>query len=169
MTINRGTASKGKTVVGSNNLLMESMHVAHDCIVGSYCIIGNSTKLGGEVEVEDHATISAGVLIHQFTHIGGYVMIQGGTGVSQDVPPFTMSGRNPLTYMGINLVRLRREKFSAETIEAIHNAYRIIYQQGLNVSQAVAALKESEIADDPQVKYIIDFISRSERGIIRDR
>ena len=169
VTINRGTASKGKTVVGSNNLLMESMHIAHDCVVGNYCIIGNSTKLGGEVEVEDHATISAGVLIHQFTHIGGYVMIQGGSGVSQDVPPFTMSGRNPLTYMGINLVRLRREKFSPETIEAIHNAYRIIYQQGLNVSQALAAIKENEIASDLQVQYIIDFISRSQRGIIRDR
>ena len=169
VTINRGTASKGKTVVGSNNLFMESMHIAHDCIVGNYCIIGNSTKLGGEVEVEDHATISASVLIHQFTHIGGYVMIQGGSGVSQDVPPFTLSGRNPLTYMGINLVRLRRENFSPETIEAIHNAYRIIYQQGLNVSQAISAIKESDIANVPQVQYIIDFISRSQRGIIRDR
>ena len=169
VTINRGTASKGKTVVGSNNLFMESMHIAHDCIVGNYCIIGNSTKLGGEVEIEDHATISAGVLIHQFTHIGGYVMIQGGSGVSQDVPPFTLSGRNPLTYMGINLVRLRRENFSPETIEAIHNAYRIIYQQGLNVSQAISAIKESDIASVPQVQYIIDFISRSQRGIIRDR
>jgi len=169
VTINRGTASKGKTVVGSNNLFMESMHIAHDCIVGNYCIIGNSTKLGGEVEIEDHATISAGVLIHQFTHIGGYVMIQGGSGVSQDVPPFTLSGRNPLTYMGINLVRLRRENFSPETIEAIHNAYRIIYQQGLNVSQAISAIKESDIANVPQVQYIIDFISRSQRGIIRDR
>ena len=169
VTINRGTASKGKTVVGSNNLFMESMHIAHDCIVGNYCIIGNSTKLGGEVEVEDHATISAGVLIHQFTHIGGYVMVQGGSGISQDVPPFTLSGRNPLTYMGINLVRLRRENFSPETIEAIHNAYRIIYQQGLNVSQAISAIKESDIATVPQVQYIIDFISRSQRGIIRDR
>jgi len=169
VTINRGTASKGKTVIGSNNLFMESMHIAHDCIVGNYCIIGNSTKLGGEVEVEDHATISASVLIHQFTHIGGYVMIQGGSGVSQDVPPFTLSGRNPLTYMGINLVRLRRENFSPETIEAIHNAYRIIYQQGLNVSQAISAIKESDIANVPQVQYIIDFISRSQRGIIRDR
>ena len=169
VTINRGTASKGKTVVGSNNLFMESMHIAHDCIVGNYCIIGNSTKLGGEVEIEDHATISASVLIHQFTHIGGYVMIQGGSGVSQDVPPFTLSGRNPLTYMGINLVRLRRENFSPETIEAIHNAYRIIYQQGLNVSQAILAIKESDIASDPQVRYIVDFISRSQRGIIRDR
>ncbi len=169
VTINRGTASKGKTVVGSNNLFMESMHIAHDCIVGNYCIIGNSTKLGGEVEVEDHATISAGVLIHQFTRIGGYVMIQGGSGVSQDVPPFTMSGRNPLTYMGINLVRLRREQFTPESIEAIHNAYRIIYQQGLNVTQAISAIKESDIATDPHVQYIVDFISRSQRGIIRDR
>ncbi len=169
VTINRGTASKGKTIVGNDNLLMESMHVAHDCVVGNRCIIGNSTKLGGEVEVEDHATISAGVLIHQFVHIGGYVMIQGGSGVSQDVPPFTMSGRNPLTYMGLNLVRLRRENFGNETIEAIHNAYRIMYQQGLNVSQAITAIKKDKIASNPQVQYIIDFISRSQRGIIRDR
>ena len=169
VTINRGTASKGKTVVGSNNLLMESMHIAHDCVVGSRCIIGNSSKLGGEVVVDDHATISAGVLIHQFCHIGGYVMIQGGSGVSQDIPPFVMTGRTPPTYMGINLIRLRREHFTPETIEAIHNAYRTLYGNGMNVSQALSVLRESSAAGLPEVKYIIDFISSSERGIIRDR
>ena len=169
VTINRGTASKGKTVVGNNNLLMENMHVAHDCVIGNNCIIGNSTKFAGEVVVDDHATISACVLIHQFCHIGGYVMIQGGSGCSKDIPPYIMGGRNPLTYAGINLVRLRREGYPAETIDAIHNAYRIIYQNGMNVSQAIAALKEDSISQFPEVQYIIRFIESSERGIIRDR
>ncbi len=169
VTINRGTASKNKTVVGSNNLLMESLHIAHDCVIGNSCILGNSTKLGGEVVVDDYATISAGVLIHQFCHIGGYVMIQGGSGVSQDVPPFIMAGRNPLTYMGINIVRLRRENFAPEIIEIIHDVYRTIYQNGLNVSQAINTLKENPTSENPEIKYIIDFISNSERGIIRVR
>ncbi|HPB04045.1 MAG TPA: acyl-[acyl-carrier-protein]--UDP-N-acetylglucosamine O-acyltransferase, partial [Bacteroidaceae bacterium] len=153
----------------SNNLLMESLHIAHDCVIGNSCILGNSTKLGGEVVVDDYATISAGVLIHQFCHIGGYVMIQGGSGVSQDVPPFIMAGRTPLTYMGINIVRLRRENFAPETIEIIHDVYRTIYQNGLNVSQAINTLKENPTSENPEIKYIIDFISNSERGIIRVR
>lgn len=169
VTINRGTASKGKTVVGNNNLLMENMHVAHDCVIGNNCIIGNSTKFAGEVVVDDHATISACVLIHQFCHIGGYVMIQGGSGCSKDIPPYIVGGRNPLTYAGINLVRLRREGYSTETITAIHDAYRIIYQNGMNVSQAMEALKQESIAQLPEVQYIIQFIGSSERGIIRDR
>ena len=148
---------------------MENMHVAHDCVIGNNCIIGNSTKFAGEVVVDDHATISACVLIHQFCHIGGYVMIQGGSGCSKDIPPYIMGGRNPLTYAGINLVRLRREGYPAETIDAIHNAYRIIYQNGMNVSQAIAALKEDSISQFPEVQYIIRFIESSERGIIRDR
>jgi len=169
VTINRGTASKGKTVVGNNNLLMENMHVAHDCVIGNNCIIGNSTKFAGEVVVDDHATISACVLIHQFCHIGGYVMIQGGSGCSKDIPPYIVGGRNPLTYAGINLVRLRREGYPTETITAIHDAYRIIYQNGMNVSQAMEALKQESISQIPEVQYIIKFIESSERGIVRDR
>jgi UDP-N-acetylglucosamine acyltransferase len=168
VTINRGTASKGKTVVGNNNLFMENMHIAHDCQIGCNCIIGNSTKIAGEVIVDDHATISAAVLIHQFCHIGGYVMIQGGSGCSKDVPPFVMCGRTPLTYMGVNLVRLHRENYSSELIETIHNAYRIIYQSGLNVSDAMVELKKDPLSMNPKVQYIIDFIENSTRGIIRD-
>ncbi|MBQ5573652.1 MAG: acyl-ACP--UDP-N-acetylglucosamine O-acyltransferase [Bacteroidaceae bacterium] len=168
VTINRGTASRGKTVVGNNNLLMENMHVAHDCIVGNNCIFGNSTKLAGEVIVDDHATLSACVLVHQFCHIGGYVMIQGGSGCSKDIPPYVMCGRHPVAYMGINLVRMRREGYSKELIDAIHNAYRMIYQSGMNVSMAIAALKESPLIEFPEVKYIVDFTQSSERGIIRD-
>ena len=104
VTISRGTASKGTTKVGNNNLLMENMHVAHDCIIGSNVIIGNSTKFAGEVTVDDYAIISATVLCHQFCHIGGYVMIQGGSRSSQDIPPYVMAGKEPIKYAGINII-----------------------------------------------------------------
>ena len=168
VTINRGTAAKGKTVVGSNNLLMEGMHVAHDVCVGNGCIIGNSTKIAGEVVIDDFAILSACVLVHQFCHIGGHVMIQGGSGCSKDIPPYVIGGRHPVIYAGLNIVGLRRRDFTNETIEAIHNAYRIIYQNGLNVSQALAAIKEDSIYNTPEVQYIVKFIETSERGIIRD-
>lgn len=166
VTINRGTASKGKTVVGSNNLLMENMHIAHDCIVGSNCIIGNSTKLGGEAIVDDNAIISASVLSHQFCHVGGFVMIQGGSRFSKDIPPYIIAGREPIVYAGINLVGLRRHGYSNEVIENIHNAYRIIYQSGLNTSEAVAKVEE-EVPMSDEIRYIIDFIRGSQRGIIK--
>ena len=117
VTINRGTAAKNRTVVGNNNLLMEGMHIAHDVIMGNQCIIGNSTKIAGEVIVDDCAIISANVLIHQFCHIGSYVMVGGGTRTGQDIPPFVMAAREPVAYCGLNLVGLRRRGFSVELIE----------------------------------------------------
>lgn len=165
VTISRGTAAKGKTVVGSNNLLMENMHIAHDCVIGSGTIIGNSTKFGGEVVVDDNAIISAVVLVHQFCHIGGYVMVQGGCRFSKDVPPFIIAGREPTVYSGINIVGLRRRNFSNELIENIHNTYRIIYQSGLNTTEALKKVEESiEMTDE--IRYIADFIKGSARGII---
>ena len=122
VTISRGTASKGTTIVGSNNLLMENMHIAHDCVVGNGCIIGNSTKFAGEVTVDDFAIISAVVLCHQFCHIGSYVMIQGGSRFSQDIPPYIIAGKEPIRYAGINLIGLRRRGFSAETIQNIQGS-----------------------------------------------
>jgi len=166
VTINRGTAAKGKTIVGSNNLLMEGVHVAHDATVGSNCIIGNSTKMAGEIVIDDNAIISASVLMHQFCRVGSYVMLQGGSRFSKDIPPYVIAGRDPITYCGINIIGLRRHGFSNELIEAIHNAYRIIYQGGLNTSDALAKVKE-EIPSSPEIEYIIDFIEKSERGIIR--
>ncbi len=166
VTINRGTAAKGKTVVGNNNLLMEGVHVAHDATIGSGCIIGNSTKFAGEIVVDDNAIISAAVLLHQFCHIGGYTMVQGGSRTSKDIPPFIIAGREPITYAGINIVGLRRRGFSNELIENIHNAYRIIYQKGLNVKDALAEIKK-QIPMSKEIEYIISFIENSERGIIR--
>lgn len=168
VTLNRGTASKGTTIVGSDNLLMEGMHVAHDCVIGSHCIIGNQTKLAGEVVVDDYATISSTVLVHQFCHIGGQVMIQGGSKIPKDIPPYIIAAREPVAYSGINIIGLRRKGFTPEQIENIHNAYRTLYMSGKNVSQALAVIKEDPSANTPEVKYIIDFIEHSDRGIIRD-
>ncbi len=165
-TINRGTASRGKTVVGSNNLLMENSHIGHDCVIGNGCIIGNSSKIAGEVVIDDNAILSACVLIHQFCHIGGYVMIQGGSRFSMDVPPYIIVGREPARYCGLNIVGLRRRGFSNETITNIRNAYRHLYESNNNVSTGVAKIKET-IPSSPEIEYILNFIEHeSERGII---
>ena len=165
VTISRGTASKGRTVVGSNNLLMESMHIAHDCVVGSGVIIGNSTKFAGEAVVEDCAIISANVLCHQFCRIGGYVMIQGGSRFSMDIPPYIIVGKEPARYMGVNLVGLRRRGFTNEQIELIHNTYRLLYGTGTR-AENIARIK-SELQVTPEVQRIIDFAEASQRGLIR--
>lgn len=165
VTINRGTAAKGKTHVGSENLLMESVHVAHDATVGNDCIIGNGTKLAGEVIIDDHTILSANVLIHQFCRVGGYTMVGGGTRFSQDVPPFVICAREPAAYCGLNLVGLRRRNFSNELIENIHNTYRIIYQGGGSLTEVLHRVRE-EVTMSPEIEYIINFIESSKRGFI---
>ncbi len=166
VTINRGTASRGKTVVGSGNLLMENSHIGHDCIIGNGCIIGNSSKIAGEVIIDDNAILSACVLVHQFCHIGGYVMIQGGSRFSMDVPPYIIVGREPARYCGLNIVGLRRRGFTNDTINNIRNAYRHIYESENNVSTGLAMIKKN-IPSCPEIDYIVNFIEKeSERGII---
>lgn len=165
VTISRGTASKGKTVIGSNNLLMENMHVGHDCELGNNLIIGNSTKFAGEVVIDDNAIISATVLCHQFCKIGGYVMIQGGCRFSQDIPPYIIAGKEPTRYCGINIIGLRRRGFDNDTIEKIHDTYRIIYSNGIIKDGIKEARAKYPNADE--VEYICSFIETSKRGIIR--
>ena len=165
VTISRGTASKGKTIVGNNNLLMENMHIAHDCVVGNNCIVGNSTKFAGEVTIDDNAIISATVLTHQFCKIGSYVMIQGGCRFSQDIPPYIIAGKEPTKYCGINLVGLRRRGFSNELIESIHEAYRLLYSKGV-LKEGIEEIKKN-LQITPEIQYIIDFVESSKRGIIR--
>ena len=165
VTISRGTASKGKTVVGSNNLLMENMHVAHACELGSGLIIGNSTKFAGEVVVDDNAIVSAAVLCHQFCRIGGYVMIQGGCRFSLDIPPYVIAGKEPTRYAGLNLVGLRRRGFSNELIQHIHEAYRLLYSKGV-LKEGIQEIKNN-LQITPEIQYIIDFVESSKRGIIR--
>lgn len=164
VTISRGTASRGKTTVGNNNLLMENMHIAHDCIIGSNIIIGNSTKLAGEVIIEDYAIISAAILCHQFCKIGGHVMIQGGSRFSQDIPPYITAGKHPVKYMGLNVIGLRRRGFTNEQIDAIHEAYRLLYSPGTK-EENLQKIKDS-LPITPEVQHIITFVENSERGII---
>lgn len=165
VTISRGTASKGCTKVGSNNLLMENVHVAHDCEIGSGCIIGNSTKFAGEVVVDNCAIISAEVLIHQFCHIGGYVMIQGGSRTSQDIPPYVIAGKEPIRFAGLNLVGLRRRGFPIEIIENIREAYRLLYSKGL-IKEGLEDIK-ANVPMSKEIEYIINFVETANRGIIR--
>lgn len=166
VTVNRGTAAKDRTVVGSGNLLMESVHIAHDDIVGNECIIGNGTKLAGEVTIDDKAIISANVLVHQFCRIGGYCMVGGGTRTAQDILPFSMIARDPAAYCGLNTVGLRRRGFERDIIDNIHKTYQIILQ-GTGLLKDLLLRVEEEIPSSPEITYILDFIRTSKRGFIR--
>jgi UDP-N-acetylglucosamine acyltransferase len=141
VTVNRGTAARGKTTVGNNCLIMAYVHIAHDCKVGNNVILVNNTQLAGEVIVEDWAIISGMTAVHQFCRIGTHVMIAGGSLVRKDVPPFIKAGREPLSYVGINSIGLRRRNYSNEKITEIQDIYRYIYQKGLNTAQAVEIIE----------------------------
>ena len=166
VTVNRGTASIGKTVIGNYCLLMAYTHIGHDCNIGNFCIIGNTTGMAGEVKVDDYAIISGGSLVHQFTRIGAHVIIGGGGRVRIDVPPFIKADREPLAYMGMNTVGLTRRGFEKERIDEIHNIYRTIYQEDMNTSQALENV-EKNFKPSPDRDYILEFFRNSERGVIR--
>lgn len=166
VTVNRGTKSRGQTVVGNDCLLMAYCHIAHDCILKDYVIVGNSVQIAGEVEVDDYAIISGGTLVHQFTRVGKHTMIQGGTRLGKDIPPYTVAGREPVSYVGLNIVGLRRRGFSREQINNIQEIYRYLYLSGYNISQALEKI-ESEIAESEERTDIIDFVRASSRGVVR--
>ena len=167
VTVHRGTASKGKTVIGNNNLIMAYCHVAHDCILHNNIIMSNATQLAGEVEVDDFAIIVGGTLVHQFSHIGSHVMIQGGSKINKDIPPYVIAAREPIAYCGINSVGLNRRGFTPEQIHTIQEAYRLIYQGGMIVSQALDTI-EATMPQTPERDAILHFIRNSERGIVRN-
>lgn len=166
VTINKGTKANERTVVGKDCLIMSYVHIAHDCVLQDKVILGSYAGLAGEVEVDSFAIISPGSLVHQFVRIGSHVMIQGGSKVTKDVPPFAMAGREPISFTGINSIGLRRRGFTNDAIYAIQEVFRILYQRGLNISDAMefveANLPASRERDD-----IILFIRASKRGIIR--
>ncbi len=166
VTIHRGTASKGKTVVGNHCLIMAYCHVAHDCLLHDHIIMSNATQLAGEVVVDDWAIIGGGSLVHQFSHIGAHVMVQGGSKINKDVPPFIIAAREPISYCGINSVGLNRRAFTQEQITAIQNVYRLMYLSGLNVSQAIEQI-ESTLPQSPERDLILEFVKGSPRGIVR--
>ncbi len=165
VTIHRGTASKGKTVVGSHCLIMTYCHVAHDCVVGDHVIMSNSAQLAGEVVAGDWAIIGGGALVHQFTQIGCHVMIQGGALVNKDIPPYCMAARYPIAYEGVNKVGLHRRGYTSEQIDAIADVYRAIYDSGLNITQSLEVA--GQLPESPERDTIIDFVRASKRGIVR--
>lgn len=166
VTVNRGTAAKGKTVVGSNCLIMAYSHVAHDCVIGDNVIISNATQIAGEVVVDNFAVIGGGTLIHQFCHIGPHVMIQGGALVNKDIPPYVKAAREPIAYAGVNSIGLRRRGFTSEVIRDIQEIYRYLYLSGLNNTDAVERI-EAELPATKERDEIILFVRNSKRGIIR--
>jgi UDP-N-acetylglucosamine acyltransferase len=167
-TINRGTAASGKllTKVGSDCLIMSYVHIAHDCRVGDHCIFSSFSGLAGETDVDDWAIIGGGTMVHQFTHIGAHAMVGGASGVNKDIPPYAITGRNPAVYEGVNLVGLRRRGFPNEVITEICDMYRLIYNAGMNVSDACRQIREL-FAPSEHRDNILSFIESSRRGIIR--
>ncbi len=166
VTINRGTASKGKTIVGNNCLIMAYSHVAHDCVLKDNIIIGNASQIAGEVEIDDFAIVSGGSLVHQFTKISKHVMIQGGSRIGKDIPPYTLIGREPIAYCGINIVGLRRRGFTDRQVFLIQDIYRTLYTRGLNNSDALKAI-EQDYESCEERDLILNFIKSSKRGIVK--
>ncbi|MBK7850926.1 MAG: acyl-ACP--UDP-N-acetylglucosamine O-acyltransferase [Bacteroidetes bacterium] len=166
VTINRGTQALGKTEVGSHNLLMAYVHVAHDCVVGNHCILANGATLAGHITIDDFAIIGGLSAIHQFVQIGAHVMISGGSLVRKDVPPFVKAAHEPLSYVGINSVGLRRRGFSNEKIAEIQQIYRTIFVKGFSNSHALDVV-QNEMAATPERDQILAFIRQSTRGIMK--
>jgi len=163
----RGTFhGRGKTIMGDNNMLMAYSHVAHDCIVGNNTIIVSYVALAGFSEISDYATLGGQVGIHQFCRVGAHAMIAAGAIVVKDVPPYVLTGRNPVAFYKLNLVGLRRRGFTREQIDRISEIYRVIYNSGLNVSDACAKI-ETEFEESIEKRTILDFIKQAKRGIIR--
>ena len=166
VTINRGTKANMETIVGKNCLLMAYVHIAHDCIVGDNVILANGATLAGHIEIQDWAIIGGLSAVHQFVQVGQHAMISGGGMARKDVPPYTKAGREPLSYVGINSIGLRRRGFSSDQINQIQEIYRIIFLKNKNVSQAVNFI-EANIPATPERDEILAFIARSTRGIMR--
>lgn len=166
VTVNRGTVDKHKTVIGSNCLLMAYVHIAHDCILGNNIILANTVNLAGHVTIDNYTILEGLVAVQQFVHIGAHSFITGGTLVRKNVPPFVKAAREPLSYVGINSVGLRRRGYSQELINQIEDIYRTIYVKGYNVTNAITIV-EHEAPNSAEKQHIIDFIRNSTNGIMR--
>lgn len=166
VTINRGTAENKTTAIGKNCLIMAYCHVAHDCMLGDNVIMANCVNLAGHVTIEDFAILEGLVAVQQFVHIGAHTFITGGSLVRKNVPPYVKAGREPLSYVGINSVGLKRRGYSEEFIHSIEEIYRTLYVKGYNISNALKRI-ETEISDSNQKETIVEFIRGSEKGIMR--
>ena len=167
-TINRGTKASGKyvTKVGNNTLIMSYSHIAHDCVIGDHCILVSYVGLAGETVVDDWAIIGGGSKAHQFSKIGCHAMVGGMSRINKDVPPYALCGHEPLSYVGVNIVGLRRRGFSSDAIRSIKDIYDTIYYAGLNISDGCAKV-EAGFPQSEERDTILEFIRSSKRGIIR--
>ncbi|QWX85344.1 acyl-ACP--UDP-N-acetylglucosamine O-acyltransferase [Cellulophaga sp. HaHaR_3_176] len=165
-TIHKGTSDRMKTVIGKNCLIMAYCHVAHDCLVGDNCIFSNNSTLAGHVTIGDNVILAGLVAVHQFVSIGQHAFVTGGSLVRKDVPPYVKAAREPLSYVGINSVGLRRRGFISDKIREIQNIYRILYQKNYNNTQAVQII-EAEMEATPERDEILQFIRDSQRGIMK--
>ena len=166
VTINRGTTENGITKVGDNCLLMAYVHIAHDCLVGDHVIFSNSAQVAGHVEIDDYVICSGNSAIHQFCKIGKHAFIGGAALVRKDVPPFVMAAREPISYCGLNYTGLKRRNFKPEEVNEIHEIYRLLFNSTGTIGKTVELIKE-EVPDSVNRKEILDFIARSERGLIK--
>ncbi|MFA9290608.1 MAG: acyl-ACP--UDP-N-acetylglucosamine O-acyltransferase [Solirubrobacteraceae bacterium] len=166
VTINKGTEALGYTKIGNDCLIMATVHIAHDCVIGNNVILVNGVLLAGHIEVNDNAIIGGMSAVHQFTKIGRHALVSGGSLVRKDVPPFCKAAREPLSYVGINSIGLRRRGFDSSKISEIQNIYRFLYQKNYNNSQAVEII-EAEMEATPERDEIIQFIRESSRGIMK--
>lgn len=166
VTIHKGTTDRNKTVVGSNCLLMAYVHVAHDCLIGDNVIIANSTQLAGHITIDDWVIIEGMVGTQQFVHIGAHAFVAGGSLVRKNVPPFVKAAREPLSYVGVNTIGLRRRGYSDQQIANIEDTYRVIYVQNSNITTALN-VAELELPVSDEKEMILDFIRSSTKGIMR--
>jgi len=166
VTINRGTTDRMKTVVGDNCLIMAYCHIAHDCIVGNNCIFSNNSTLAGHITIGDYVILAGMTAVHQFCSVGNHAFVTGGSLVRKDVPPFVKAGREPLSYVGINSVGLRRRGYSTEKIREIQDIFRILYQKNYNNTQA-SNIIEAEMEATTERDEILQFIKNSHRGIMK--
>ena len=164
-TLHRGTSETGKSQVGKNCLLMAYSHVAHDCAVGDNSILANAVQIGGHCQIEDYVIIGGSTPVHQFSLIGEHSMIAGGIRIVQDVPPYILAANLPASYGGLNVIGLRRRGFKNEDILILKEVYGLIYSKTYNVSQAVKIIEE-KFGDNIYVQKVINFLSRSKRGIV---
>lgn len=169
VTINTATGEEKSTIIGDNNLLMAYVHVAHNCIIGNNCIIANAATIAGHVIIDDYAIIGGLVGIHQFSRIGKHSITGGCSKITKDIVPFIMADGHPARPHGINVVGLKRRNFSSSVIEALEEAYKIIFRKNLTLYQSIEELKSSRLAELPEIKDIIIFLESSERGIARER
>lgn len=164
--LNRGTKYSYKTVVGHDCFIMAFVHIAHDCVVGDGCILANGVQIAGHCTVDANTILSGHVLMHQFTQIGSYCMIEGGSKIKRDVPPYLMIAGEPARFSGLNKVGLKRRGYTDDEIQMLSDAYRIVYRNGLKIEDAVVRL-EAEFEGKEKVALITEFLKRSKRGIVR--